>query len=1232
MGAWTAFLYRLPVDTAGQAGNPVKMPPWQRSQSQQVLLSQCSRASMAFEHCVNTQSVPGFTDFGSLERLAQEGLVSSRAGSVESGSSAETEETQRSSCTPSLDSSSSLSQNIGPQPREDASNRGTEAFDDTSQVCNSSHEELWEIIRKHDEARRLSLEEEEGNLDLPSVECPERERSNSLSLFEFLQAIEEEPLPPKQRCEKSNKGRPFNMFRPRKNKDKKKAKGMLCEAKDAKDNESGNTGTERQLRINGEVEAREGPRISGEGNVSTQRDVISCNQKKEVHCGATIATDTSCGMDNNSSQKSLANHERTHSSMLPLDAVAGFPKKRQDVFPVPLNSMTFTLDSSRLSMHEASATTAMCSHCQANTVQVHPEVQAQLNTDGTPVQASASPSLRDIEVDASMLKSESWRQAVDPCFAQKQNPEVAMRQDVIYELMQTEFHIVRTLRIMTDIFHRGLKEELEMEEVTLERLVPCLNELLRIHSRFLECLLMRRRQALFEGGGDRNFLIVWIADILVNQFSGGNAESLVRTYGAFCSRHNDALAFYKDLLSRNRSFQMFIQKQSKNPQALRLGIPECFLLVTQRITKYPVLISRILQHTEVGTNEHNQLVRALTLVKTVVTAVDGRVNRAQRLKEIAGRIDARAYTQTKGGQQFRREDLREDAPSCSTGCSRVLVREGAVTLKGAADRRKDVLLILLSDLLVFLQERDQKYTFASLDQKPAVIPLQKLIVREVANSDRGLFLISASPEGPEMYEVHVVSRDQRNAWKGLIRHAVASLQDTEGFTNHKMKRNVDGFQVGRCQALQEPLGQRDGQLSSSFEENLQAWAKMAESNDIGRTFSTELPSSQACRLQDSLLNLAVQQADGLRKLLLLAMGVPSESVLSEGAPFDEWGLTRSKSSASCPETSDGTPVVLPRRAETFGGFDSNTSAKGDLRGVRTSSDPLLLISKPEPLSPSQQTIDMMQSLMQTLFTLKAAVDRCGSECWHSCPTCSDVASVDRTSKTTDGSPRWEERRVVHLEKRESRLWQAEKAWQEKRACQQKELDQLEAQLMEEASCLGIVRRKSDGAGNGPSRRHAAQGHESRCRSEIMRDLKGFDKTSCTAAVCKTQSLDRRGSFDSITRNEKLRAKATTQESAPSRFSNRLLIRGSTKSRCRPKSTSPKNIKPAPMQSQGRAVSEGSESQDGDRRLHPNTATLLHVQRQFQQDSIAVNQKEITTVTPPRPLNTENVATGEIFYC
>lgn len=45
-----------------------------------------------------------------------------------------------------------------------------------------------------------------------------------------------------------------------------------------------------------------------------------------------------------------------------------------------------------------------------------------------------------------------------------------------------------------------------------------------------------------------------------------------------------------------------VQRTMSSSVVRRLSIPECILLVTQRITKYPVLIQRILQHTK-GKNE-----------------------------------------------------------------------------------------------------------------------------------------------------------------------------------------------------------------------------------------------------------------------------------------------------------------------------------------------------------------------------------------------------------------------------------------------------------------------------------------------------------------------------------------------------------------------------------------------------------------------------------------------------
>ena len=58
--------------------------------------------------------------------------------------------------------------------------------------------------------------------------------------------------------------------------------------------------------------------------------------------------------------------------------------------------------------------------------------------------------------------------------------------------------------------------------------------------------------------------------------------------------------------------------------------------------------------------------------------------------------------------------------------------------------------IVMADKLIFMQEKDQRYTLLSVDQKPPVISLRDLMVREVATDAKALFLVNK--EGPQMYE------------------------------------------------------------------------------------------------------------------------------------------------------------------------------------------------------------------------------------------------------------------------------------------------------------------------------------------------------------------------------------------------------------------------------------------------------------------------------------------------
>ncbi|XP_022596227.1 A-kinase anchor protein 13 isoform X2 [Seriola dumerili] len=574
----------------------------------------------------------------------------------------------------------------------------------------------------------------------------------------------------------------------------------------------------------------------------------------------------------------------------------------------------------------------------------------------------------EFEAEAKELEADSWSLGVEQQYLQQLDKELVKRQDVIYELMQTEMHHIRTLRIMSEVYSKGLQKEVQLELQTVEKLFPVLDELLDLHTQHLLRLLERKRECQLEGGCfDGGFIINRIGDILVSQFSGFNGESMRRIYGRFCSRHNEAVNFYKDLLTKDKRFKAFIKKKMSSSIVRRLGIPECILLVTQRITKYPVLIQRMLQHTKESEEDYDDLTESVRLVKEVIAAVDSKVNeheKRRRLKEFHSRMDSKSIMMMKSGQIFAREDLLR----------RRLIHDGALQLKNSQGRLKDIHALLLSDVFVFLQEKDQRYVFAMLDQRSTVISLQKLIVREVANEERGLFLITAGIEKPEMMEVLASSKDERNTWMHLIQEAMQSMEkdEDEGIPSETEddKRQLET----KAKEMRDLLRQKDTEIMSLLEEKVRLFRGMWEGLNPGEEACQQVEPffRSACSLEPprgaSIMKDALLEVETLQALVNGSLGGAMASVQEGGGVG---------------------PVCLPRRAETFGGFDSHQmhsnksgdrdegeDTVGDLR--RTESDSvlkkggnanLLLLLKRN----SEQVLHSVSNLHLLLSTLQAVV-------------------------------------------------------------------------------------------------------------------------------------------------------------------------------------------------------------------------------------------------------------------
>uniref|UniRef100_A0A8C7HSC5 Rho guanine nucleotide exchange factor (GEF) 2a n=1 Tax=Oncorhynchus kisutch TaxID=8019 RepID=A0A8C7HSC5_ONCKI len=420
--------------------------------------------------------------------------------------------------------------------------------------------------------------------------------------------------------------------------------------------------------------------------------------------------------------------------------------------------------------------------------------------------------LEEMEIEGRDFEADSWSMAVDSGYLQTHRKDIIKRQDVIYELIQTELHHVRTLRIMERVFRQGMLEEVQLEPGVVHAIFPCLDRLTAIHARFLAQLLTRRNHSL-QPGSTYNFTIHQLGDVLLEQFSGQCADEMRKTYAEFCSRHLKAVKLYKELLARDKRFQYFIRRVCRGHLLRRHGVQECILLVTQRITKYPVLIQRILDNTKDNEEEASCLAQSLTRIRELLTSVDQQVmelERTQRLQEIRARLDPRAEAKVRDGGLFRGGELLR----------RRLIHEGMLLWKTPGSRLKDVQVLLMTDILVFLQEKDQRFIFPCLDKSP-VLSLQNLMIREIANQERGLFLISDSSP-PEMYEVHAASKDDKNTWIRLIQHTVRSCPSREEFPL------IETEDKALLRRLKADIQQKDREVLELLQERVTLFSDLAE--------------------------------------------------------------------------------------------------------------------------------------------------------------------------------------------------------------------------------------------------------------------------------------------------------------------------------------------------------------------------------------------------------------------
>lgn len=180
-----------------------------------------------------------------------------------------------------------------------------------------------------------------------------------------------------------------------------------------------------------------------------------------------------------------------------------------------------------------------------------------------------------------------------------------------------------------------------LKEEELNLIFPNIKEVLNVHTQFNREMKRKRRDDRF---------VVELGDMLVGMFGGVNGDNLQKAAATFCQRQQVALEFIKERRKRDSKFDTILGECEKKRQCRRLPLQGIVPTEMQRLSKYPLLLERLISSMESDTatkdersiEELEKLRRAHYLSKETLNYVNEAAKLALdqvRLEEIQRHLD-----------------------------------------------------------------------------------------------------------------------------------------------------------------------------------------------------------------------------------------------------------------------------------------------------------------------------------------------------------------------------------------------------------------------------------------------------------------------------------------------------------------------------------------------------------------------------------------------------------------
>jgi len=343
-------------------------------------------------------------------------------------------------------------------------------------------------------------------------------------------------------------------------------------------------------------------------------------------------------------------------------------------------------------------------------------------------------------------------------------PSDKKRQHYVDELIDTEEAYLSDMSIVLEAFRQPLADSGEITEAELDSIFINWNELIMCNNILVKAFRVRKMNS-----SDGKVKIV--GDILCENLPH------MKVYVRYCSCQLNAAALIQRKSDENPKFKEITKKCVQNPSTKGMPITSFLLKPMQRITKYPLLIEKILKNTPIEHPDHPFLEAALAKASEICQQVNEGVrerDNSDKLEWIQAHVHADGLS----------EKIVFNSVTNIMGPRKYLY---SGTLHKAKSM-KELVGFLFNDFMLLTQPQRAIGSMASVfsfDIKANInfkmyrkpLFLNNIIVKQPeVNSDNQVFQINYEES---IYTLKAVTTTERDVWVKKLTQAAKECQDKE---------------------------------------------------------------------------------------------------------------------------------------------------------------------------------------------------------------------------------------------------------------------------------------------------------------------------------------------------------------------------------------------------------------------------------------------------------------------